>query len=98
MLLSSAVLGVYQWEEVYNYAAKWEKFRIVAEQLKSERHLFEQGAGRYRDSEERERHREFVEHAEAIIKGTDLSYFSLLVEPGKRIEKRLETTDGRVDS
>ena len=46
-------------------------------------------AGRYR-SEEQEHDQEFVESIESIIRGTDISYFSLMVEPGRRIEKRLE--------
>ena len=94
---SSLVLATYQWEEFENYGAKWEKFRLVAEQLRSEKLMYLNRAGRYRSTEEQERDcdREFVENVESIIRGTDISYFSLMVEPGRRIEKRLE---GRTDS
>ena len=89
---SSLVLATYQWEEFENYGAKWEKFRLVAEQLKSEKLMYLNSAGRYRSSEEQKRDcdSEFVERVESIIRGTDISYFSLMVEPGRRIEKRLE--------
>ena len=90
LILSTAVLATYQWEEFENYGAKWEKFRLVAEQLRSEKFMYMNRAGRYGSSEELERDREFVECVETIIRGTDLSYFSLMVEPGRRIEKRLE--------
>jgi hypothetical protein len=90
-LVSSAlVLGTHQWEEFQNYGAKWEKFRLVAEQLKAEKFLFKTSAGAYSSPDEAANLREFVETVESIIKGTDISYFALLVEPGKRIEKRLE--------
>ncbi len=89
LILSTVVLATYQWEEFENYGAKWEKFRLVAEQLKSEKLMYLNRAGRYR-SEEQEHDQEFVESIESIIRGTDISYFSLMVEPGRRIEKRLE--------
>lgn len=89
LISSTIVLATYQWEEFENYGAKWEKFRLVAEQLKSEKLMFLNRAGRYR-SGEREQERLFVASVEAIIRGTDISYFSLMVEPGRRIEKRLE--------
>lgn len=92
LVLSSIVLATYQWEEFHNYGAKWEKFRLVAEQIKSEISLFENNSGRYFDHDEEEQKRLFVETIEGIVKGTDISYFSLMVEPGKRIEKRLENT------
>ena len=88
LILSTIVLGTYQLEEFQNFGAKWEKFRIVAEQLKSEKHLFLNNAGKYKDKDKNKIL--FVETIENIIRGTDLSYFSLLIEPGKRIEKRLE--------
>src|ERR1700730_5538466 len=40
LVLSTIVLGTYQLEEFQNYGAKWEKFRLVAEQLKSEKFMF----------------------------------------------------------
>lgn len=89
LILSTLVLATYQWEEFENYGAKWEKFRLVAEQLKAEMLMYQNQAGRYASSDEEARHRDFVETVEAIIRGTDISYFSLMVDPGRRIEKRL---------
>ncbi|MBI2918410.1 MAG: DUF4231 domain-containing protein [Chloroflexi bacterium] len=93
LLLSAVVLATYQWEESENYGAKWEKFRLVAEQLKSERELYLEKAGRYAVADDGERRRLFVETVESIIRGTDMSYFTLMVEPGRRIEKRLKGLD-----
>lgn len=90
LVLSTVVLATYQWEEFQNYGAKWEKFRLVAEQLKSEKFMFLNQAGQYSSLDESESRRAFVERVEGVIRGTDLSYFSLMVEPGKRVEKRLE--------
>ena len=90
LVFSTLVLATYQWEEFENYGAKWEKFRLVAEQLKSEKFLFLTRAGRYASANDEQNGRLFVETIEGIIRGTELSYFGLLVEPGKRIEKRLE--------
>lgn len=89
LVLSTVVLATYQWEEFQNYGAKWEKFRLVAEQLKSEKFMFLNRAGHYAVSDDEATSR-FLETIESIIRGTDLSYFSLMVEPGKRIEKRLQ--------
>jgi len=89
LVLSTLVLATYQWEEFENYGAKWEKFRLVAEQLRSERHLYLNKAGRY-TADDATNHRSLVEAVESVIRGTDISYFSLMVEPGRRIEKRLE--------
>ena len=52
LVLSTIVLATYQWEEFQNYGAKWEKFRLVAEQLKSEKFLFLNRAGHYSDQDE----------------------------------------------
>lgn len=94
LLLSTVVLATYQWEEFENYGAKWEKFRLVAEQLKSERELYLENAGSYFDAEDDDiRRKLFVQTIESIIRGTDMSYFTLMVEPGRRIEKRLEGRD-----
>jgi hypothetical protein len=90
LVLSTIVLATYQWEEFQNYGAKWEKFRLVAEHLKSEKLLFLNRAGHYAEQDGRVAAREFVETVENIIHGTDVSYFSLIVEPGRRIEKRLQ--------
>jgi len=91
LVLSTVVLFTYQWEEFHNYGAKWEKFRLVAEQLKSEKCLFVERAGRYDGHNDDQRNKIFVEAIEQIIRGTDISYFSLMVEPGRRIERRLES-------
>src|SRR5712692_1418844 len=90
LVLSTIVLATYQWEEFHNYGAKWEKFRLVAEQLKSEKAMFLNRAGQYSSDNEEHNKRLLVETVESIIRGTDLSYFSLMVEPGKRLEKRLQ--------
>ena len=89
LVLSTLVLATYQWEEFANYGAKWEKFRLVAEQLKSEMFLYKNQTGRYASSDEEERHRDLVKTVETIIRGTDISYFSLMVDPGRRIDQRL---------
>jgi hypothetical protein len=90
LVLSTIVLATYQFEEFQNYGAKWEKFRLVAEQLKSEKYKFLNRTGPYSDHDDSNNRKQFVETVESIIRGTDIAYFSLMVEPGKRIEKRLE--------
>ena len=90
LILSTLVLATYQWEEFENYGAKWEKFRLVAERLRSELFIYQNLAECYSSSDEEGRFRDFVETVEAIIRGTDISYFSLIVDPGRRIEQRLE--------
>lgn len=90
LICSTMVLGTYQWEEFYNYGARWEKFRLVAERLKSEKALFLNHAGPYISDCDKENGHRLVETVEGIIRGTDLSYFTLMVEPGRRIEKRLD--------
>ncbi|MYK20795.1 DUF4231 domain-containing protein [Candidatus Poribacteria bacterium] len=89
LILSMIVLATYQIEEFYNFGAKWEKFRLVAERIKSEKCLFLNGVGTYSSNDTDERKYVFVEKIEGIIQGTDMSYFSLMIEPGKGIEKRL---------
>lgn len=89
LVLSTIVLATYQLEEFQSYGAKWEKFRLVAEQLKSEKYMFLNGSGNYAGNDEAQSRRHFIETIEATIRGTDIAYFSLMVEPGKRIEKRL---------
>jgi hypothetical protein len=90
LILSTIVLATYQFEEFQNYGAKWEKFRLVSEQLKSEKYKFLNRSGSYSNPEEAKNQKLFVETIESIIRGTDIVYFSLMVEPGKRIEKRLQ--------
>ena len=65
------------------------EIRLVAEQIKSEQFLFLNHAGVYTDLAEEEAKVHLVETIEGVIRGTDIGYFSLLVEPGKRIEKRM---------
>jgi hypothetical protein len=79
LILSTMVLATYQWEEFENYGAKWEKFRLVAEQLKSQKHLFLTPSGPYAIENDAENGRLFVETIEGIIKGTELSYFTLVL-------------------
>lgn len=90
LVLSTVVLGTYQLEEFQNYGAKWEKFRLVAEQMKSEKFMFMNRSGNYRAGDDGDRSRALVERIESLIRGTDIAYFSLMVEPGRRIEKRLQ--------
>jgi hypothetical protein len=90
LILSTIVLGTYQLEEFQNFGAKWEKFRLIAEQIKSEKLLFLTNAGPYTLGEVEGKQKRFIESIEAMIRGTDLTYFTLIVEPGKRIEKRLQ--------
>ena len=89
LVLSTTVLATYQIEEFYNFGAKWEKFRLVTERIKSEKHLFLNSVGAYSSIDTDEKERVFIETIEGIIQGTDMSYFSLMIEPGKGIEKRL---------
>lgn len=95
LVLSTVVLGTYQVEELQNYGAKWEKFRLVAEQLKSEKYMFLNQVGPYSSADENANRRQFIEHVEGTIRGTDIAYFSLIVEPGRRIEKRLQQPEER---
>ena len=88
--LAMIVLATYQIEEFYNFGAKWEKFRLVAEQIKSEKYLFLNGVGTYSSGDTDLKKSLFIEKIEGIIQGTDRSYFSLMIEPGKGIEKRLQ--------
>jgi CTP synthase (UTP-ammonia lyase) len=90
LILSTIVLATYQIEEFQSYGAKWEKFRLVAEQLKSEKLMFVNRVGPYATVDPEDAKRLFIETVEGVIRGTDISYFSLMVEPGKRIEKRLQ--------
>ena len=87
LVLSTIVLATYQWEEFENYGAKWEKFRLVGEQLKSEKQMFLMKAGHFDQQDDHESFKKYVERVEGIIRGTDISYFSLMVDPGRRIEK-----------
>lgn len=95
LVLSTVVLATYQVEEFQNYGVKWEKFHLVAEQLKSEKYMFLNRVGAYSSADESANRRQFVERVEGTIRGTDIAYFSLIVEPGRRIEKRLQQPEER---
>lgn len=88
LVLTLIVLATYQIEEFYNFGAKWQKFRIVGELIKSEKYMFLNGAGVYASGEIEQRKRIFVKKVEDIFRSTDMSYFSLTVEPSKGLERR----------
>lgn len=88
MTCSILVLGTYQIEEFQSYGAKWEKFRLVAEQIKSEKWKFLTQTTPYIHDAQCNCTL-LVERIEKLINGTDINYFSLMVEPGKRLEKRM---------
>jgi hypothetical protein len=84
LLLSTAAVGTYQWEESHNYGAQWSKFRLVAERLKNHRELYLRRAGPYRDLDDKLALRQLVEYCEGLIEGTDVNYFVLMVDPLRR--------------
>jgi hypothetical protein len=81
MILSTAAVGSYQWEEQNNYGTQWSKFRLVAENLKHQLVYFQNQTGPFRGLEGAEAERGFVEITEKIIEGTDINYFTLMVDP-----------------
>ena len=91
LVLSTIVLATYQWEEFHNYGAKWEKFRLVAEELKSEKFLYLNNAGHYSNRNPEDSKKFFIETVEDILRRTNFSYFSIMVEPGKRIQDRMKS-------
>ena len=90
LVLSMIVLATHQIQEFYKFGAKWEKFRTVAEQIKSEKFLFLNDAGTYRAGDTESKKRAFIESVEGIIQGTDKSYFALMMEPGEEHETQLQ--------
>ena len=88
LALTMIVLLTYQIEEFFNFGAKWQKFRIVGELIKSEKYLYLNGAGVYTSADLEQRKRIFVKRVEDIFRSTDMSYFSLTVEPTKGLERR----------
>lgn len=90
LVLSMIVIATHQIQEFYKFGAKWEKFRTVAEQIKSEKYLFLNHAGTYRAGETDSKKRAFIESVEGIIQGTDKSYFALMIEPNKEHETQLQ--------
>lgn len=81
MLLSTVAVGSYQWEEVHNYGAQWSKFRLVTENLKHYRQYFENGVGPFDNLTKDDARKKFVEVVEKIVEGTDINYFTLMVDP-----------------
>jgi hypothetical protein len=57
--------------------------------------MFLNQVGAYSAADESANRREFIERIEGTIRGTDIAYFSLMVEPGRRIEKRLQQPEER---
>ena len=84
LVLSTVAIGSYQWEELFNYGAKWAKFRLVAERLKGHRELYKQRTGLYRDLDDETALKQFVEYCEGLIEGTDVNYFVLMVDPRRK--------------
>ena len=84
MLISTIAIGSYQWEEVHNYGPQWSKFRLVAESLKHQRVYFENGTGPFLNLCREDAQRLFVDIVEKIIEGTDINYFTLVVDPHRR--------------
>jgi hypothetical protein len=81
MILATIAVGSYQWEEVHNYGSQWSKFRLVAENLKHQLVYLEYGTGPFRGLSREEAQKAFVEIVEKIIEGTDINYFTLMVDP-----------------
>jgi hypothetical protein len=81
MILSTIAVGSYQWEEVHNYGSQWSKFRLVAENLKHQLAYFENKTGPFKGLSAEEAQKAFVEIVEKIIEGTDINYFTLMVDP-----------------
>lgn len=90
LVLSMIVLATHQIQEFYKFGAKWEKFRTVSEQIKSEKFLFLNDAGTYRAGDTDSKKRAFIESVEGIIQGTDKSYFALMIEPDEENETHLQ--------
>lgn len=90
LVLSMIVLATHQIQEFNKFGAKWQKFRTVAEQIKSEKFLFLNDAGTYRAGDTDSKKRAFIESVEGIIQGTDKSYFALMMEPGEEHETHLQ--------
>lgn len=84
LLLSTAAIGCYQWEDQHGYGPNWAKFRLIAERLKRHRELAIQGAGPYTGLDPDAARRQFVEATEGLIEGTDINYFTMMVDPEPR--------------
>ena len=78
VVASIAVLGTYQIEEFQNYGAQWQKFRLLAERLSSEKMLYLAECGHYGDLDAKDRYRKLVETVENILSENDAAYFSFM--------------------
>ena len=87
MVLSTIAVGTYQWEELNNYGSQWSKFRLVAENLKHQLVYFENNTGPYLALTDDCAKRTFIEVTEKIIEGTDINYFTLMVDPHKSLNE-----------
>jgi hypothetical protein len=85
MILSTIAVGSYQWEEQHNYGTQWSKFRLVAENLKHQLVYFENQTGPFRGMPKEQSEKAFVEITEKVIEGTDINYFTLMVDPHKNL-------------
>jgi len=83
MLLSTAAVGSYQWEEQHNYGSQWSKFRLVKENLKHQLYYFQYGIGPFKMLSPDDAKRAFVDVTEKTIEGTDINYFTLMIDPQK---------------
>ena len=90
LIFSTIVLATYQWEEFYNYGARWEKYRIVAEQLRSEKYLFINRVGRYDTKKDEIVKKLFILSIEQISRNTDISYFAFMSDPNNLLIREQE--------
>jgi hypothetical protein len=85
MIVSTVAFGCYQWEETHNYGTQWSKFRLVVETMKRYRWLFETGTMPFNIEDPVRRRQYFVEVIEKLIEGTDVNYFTLMIDPQKNV-------------
>jgi hypothetical protein len=81
LVLSTAAIACYQWEDQHGYGPNWAKFRLISERLKRQREFAIQRAGPYADLDSDAVRRRFVQATEGLIEGTDVNYFTLMVDP-----------------
>jgi hypothetical protein len=83
-ILSGIAIGSYQWEDEHHYGSQWAKFRLIAERLKHEREFLIHRVGAYANLGSAESEKFFVKNVEGLIEGTDVNYFTLMVDPEGR--------------
>jgi len=83
MILSTMAVGSYQWEEVHKFGPQWSKFRLVAEHLKHILMYFETGTGPFKGMSPTEAAAALVLTTEKTTEGTDINYFTLVVDPAR---------------